>query len=73
MINFRFVEFTLAIIINNENPESEPPLEDKGKNETVPIPSAMVYSKQAKLMQEKLEKLGFAVLYFSNLTAKGTL
>ena len=69
MINFRFVEFNLAIIINNENPESEPPLEDE--NETVPIPSAMVYSKQAKLMQEKLEKLGFAVLYFSNLTAKG--
>ena len=31
----------------------------------------MVYSKQAKLMQEKLEELGFAVLYFSNLTAKG--
>lgn len=31
----------------------------------------MVYSEQAMLMQARLKELGFSVLYFSNLTAKG--
>ena len=69
------IGFNLAIIINNDNEEPEEISSQQqkkfGKNDKVPIPPAIVISKQSEVIREKLEGLGFGVLYFSNLTTEG--
>ena len=66
------IGFNLAIIINNDNEEPEESSQEKktGKDDKVPIPPAIVTSEQSEVIQNKLEGLGFGVLYFSNLTTE---
>lgn len=63
------IGFNLAIIINNDNEDLEGQQQKKtGKDDKVPIPPAIVIGEQSEVIQNKLEGLGFGVLYFSNLT-----